>query len=120
MAYAFMKRRIPVVKVVERKEAALRDRRSGSPQAANAAASSACRLSGQTLQVVRQRLETASVEFIDENGGGVSVRFWEPSGECDESILRFGIQGRANAHPCLVRWMLQSLREVKCRSRTVL
>jgi hypothetical protein len=31
-----------------------------------------------TLQVVRQCLEAAGVEFIDENSGGVGVRFREP------------------------------------------
>jgi transcriptional regulator with XRE-family HTH domain len=31
-----------------------------------------------TLQVVRRCLEAAGVEFIDENGGGVGVRFREP------------------------------------------
>ena len=28
-----------------------------------------------TLQVVRRSLESAGVEFIDENGGGAGVRF---------------------------------------------
>ena len=31
-----------------------------------------------TLVVVRQTLEAAGVEFIDENDGGVGVRFREP------------------------------------------
>ena len=31
-----------------------------------------------TLQVVRRCLEAAGVEFIDENAGGVGVRFREP------------------------------------------
>ena len=30
-----------------------------------------------TLVVIRQALEAAGVEFIDENGGGVGVRFHE-------------------------------------------
>jgi transcriptional regulator with XRE-family HTH domain len=30
-----------------------------------------------TLVVIRQALEAAGVEFIDENGGGVGVRFQE-------------------------------------------
>jgi transcriptional regulator with XRE-family HTH domain len=30
-----------------------------------------------TLVVIRQALEAAGVEFIDENGGGVGVRFLE-------------------------------------------
>jgi len=28
-----------------------------------------------TLQVIRNAFETAGIEFIDENGGGVGVRF---------------------------------------------
>ncbi len=32
-----------------------------------------------TLQVVRQALEKAGVEFIDENGGGPGVRLRKPS-----------------------------------------
>ena len=31
-----------------------------------------------TLQVVRQALEKAGVEFIDENGGGAGVRLRKP------------------------------------------
>jgi transcriptional regulator with XRE-family HTH domain len=31
-----------------------------------------------TLQVVRQALESAGVEFIDENGGGPGVRLRKP------------------------------------------
>jgi transcriptional regulator with XRE-family HTH domain len=31
-----------------------------------------------TLQVVRQALESAGVEFIDENGGGAGVRLRKP------------------------------------------
>lgn len=31
-----------------------------------------------TLQVVRQALEAAGVEFIDENGGGAGVRLRKP------------------------------------------
>jgi transcriptional regulator with XRE-family HTH domain len=32
-----------------------------------------------TLAVVRRALETAGVEFIDENGGGAGVRLRKPS-----------------------------------------
>jgi transcriptional regulator with XRE-family HTH domain len=32
-----------------------------------------------TLDVVRRALETAGIEFIDENGGGVGVRLRKPS-----------------------------------------
>ena len=33
-----------------------------------------------TLQVVRRCLEAAGVEFIDEDGGGLGVRFRDPQG----------------------------------------
>ena len=34
-----------------------------------------------TLDVVRRAFEKAGVEFIDENGGGLGVRFRKPRGK---------------------------------------